>query len=100
MSKSLEKLAIIKGHFDPKNIANKELFEEDFNTIEKELKEGEKNKQVFEIIKNKKVDMAVFLRCKNCDDYNNYWVYNEMRKLAQEEYKLMKEVLNKDYSEY
>lgn len=38
MSKGLEKLARIKGHFNPKDIANKELFEEDFDTIEKELK--------------------------------------------------------------
>lgn len=38
MNKGLEVLARIKGHFNPKDIANKELFEEDFNTIEKELK--------------------------------------------------------------
>ena len=37
MGRGLERLARIKGHFDPKNIVNKELFEEDFGTIENEL---------------------------------------------------------------
>ena len=46
MSKGLEKLARIKGHFNPKDIANKELFEEDFNTIEKELKALEIIKEI------------------------------------------------------
>ena len=44
MSKGLEVLARIKGHFNPKDIANKELFEKDFNIIEKELNELDKIK--------------------------------------------------------
>ena len=34
---TLERLERIKGHFDPKYIFNKKLFNEDFDTIEKEL---------------------------------------------------------------
>lgn len=41
MSEGLERLKRIKGHFNPNEIKQKELFEEDFNTIEKELKEKE-----------------------------------------------------------
>lgn len=43
MNEALER---IKGHFNPKDIVNKELFEEDFNTIEKKLKETETYKEI------------------------------------------------------
>ena len=33
-----ERLERIKGHFDPKSIFNKELFNEDFEVIERKLK--------------------------------------------------------------
>ena len=46
MAEGLKKLERIKGHFNPKDIVNKELFEEDFNVIEKELKELEEHEEI------------------------------------------------------
>lgn len=73
-TKGLEKLARIKGHFNPKDIANKELFEEDFDTIEKEIK-------ALNIIKD-------FI------SLEPHCIYGKSkRNLTPEEYELLKEVL-------
>lgn len=108
MSKGLERLARIKGHFNPKDIANKELFEEDFNTIEQELKdyyalkkECEKAKwyqehKALKIIKKKGIDYRKFLESKNCDEYNEPIIrYNliDIKPYTKEEYDLLKEML-------
>lgn len=90
MNKGLEKLARIKGHFNPKDIANKELFEEDFNTIEKELKDKEKQDKFIEVLKPYLKDiigMNVYDR-----DFVEYFIYTKNgRKIISEDiYDLIK----------
>ena len=74
-------------------------------TIEKELKEKEvkaievckeffdKELKALEIIKEKKVNVGDFVRCKSIEDYNEYCCYGKEETLTQEEYDLLKEVL-------
>ena len=79
MSKGLNHLEILE------NLV--ELFAHfsfDFTVIEKELK-------ALEIIRNKKVDVLSLLCGCNFDDYNR--AHEEKGKLTEEEYELLKEVL-------
>lgn len=90
-------------------------YAEEFNIIENELKEKEKQdhyvemledrlnnvettcgryKQALEIIKNKKVDIPLFIRCRKLEDYNGICIINGSSELTQEEGDLLKEVLN------
>lgn len=81
MSKGLEALENIK-HYDTRV----GLHEKDYEFIEKELK-------AFEIIKTKRVDVIRLFQCFKIgalSNYNNFYAY---KKLTQEEYDLLKEVL-------
>ena len=80
MNKGLEKLARIKGHFNPKDIANKELFEEDFDTIEKELKALNIISQNFRLVgnclhaKNKYAESGwIFVKELEDEEEHNAW---------------------------
>lgn len=74
---------------------------EDFDNVETALKEnlGLKNsidriQKVFEILKKKKVNVWTLLETKTCAEYNfKEVVIKPKRKLTQEEYDLLKEVL-------
>lgn len=57
------------------------------------LKKAENKLKALEIIKNKKVNVGDFVRCKTIEDYNDYLCYGEKEKLTQEEFDLLKEVL-------
>ena len=65
---------------------------------------GEKNdklKKVIEILKDKRVDLDIFMNCKTLEEYNNaieytYKSISENYKLTPQEYDLLKEVLSND----
>lgn len=92
MSKGLEALEIIKNHLIELHSKNDKdpfihLFERlPFIIIEKELK-------ALEIIKTKWVDVLNFHTCLSLEEYNDTCTY-DWQKLTQEEYELLKEVLN------
>lgn len=48
--------------------------------------------ETISIIKEKKVDIVIFLRCKDYNDYNKWWAYKERLPLTKKEFKLLKEV--------
>ena len=49
--------------------------------------------KALEIIKEKRVNVGDFVRCRNVKDYNEYCCYNEKEKLTKEEFELLKEIL-------
>lgn len=92
--KSLER---IKGHFDPKQIVQKDLFNSDFSNINQALDQAEKNKTILHVLglhlKNKvriqKVDQAYVLIINDGDTIIN---------LNENEYNALKEWLeDEDY---
>lgn len=54
--------------------------------IEKELK-------AFNLLKDKKVDIPLFIRCSNLEDYNGICTINGSSQLTQEEYNILTEVM-------
>ena len=65
-----------------------------------EMKQHEKEHKALDIIKKKRVDMAILIDSQDLYDYNDYMnsdeIYNEYgnsRQLTQEENELLKEVL-------
>lgn len=91
MNKGLEALKRIKSRYNDRVCID---ILEDFDLVEKELKDGEKNKKALEIIKEKVLDIQTLIRTNNAVEYNSYVVkgYGE-KDLTQEEYELLKEVL-------
>ena len=79
MNKTIEALENIK-HYDTRV----GLHRDDYDTIEKSLK-------ALEIIKEKKVNVFIFLHSGDLETYND--MVEDNRKLTQEEYDLLKEVL-------
>ena len=70
-----------------------DMWREDFKTVEDALK-------ALEIIKNKEVDVGLLLACESEPEYlnrccNRYWTNDKCgwKRLSQEEYKFLKEVL-------
>jgi len=62
--------------------------------IEKELRDGEKSKQVLEIIKNKPFNTNWFVFYKDYEEYCLEYEYvNESKRLTVEEWDLLKEML-------
>ena len=49
--------------------------------------------KVLEIVKEKKVNVAMLYQVKNCEEYNAIIPHQPERKLTQEEYDLLKEIL-------
>ena len=100
MSKGLEAFEILKQDIG-------KCYEDEMLIVEtalKRLEQLEEEKQSFdrviekklkalEIIRKKRVNIGDFVRCKNIEDYNEYCCYNEKEQLTQEEYDLLKEVL-------
>ena len=107
MSKGLNYLEKLKNQFGDKydeltsfdengNIIETKRFTYDkyyFEPIEKELKEGEFNKKVLDIIKKKRVDVSMLLGgfSNTLEEYNICELI--YKPLTQEEYDLLKEVL-------
>lgn len=97
MSKGLEalrrigKIHIVRGNriFD-EYLIREQL--QDYSIIEKELK-------AFDVIKNKSVDISTFGAFETYEDYEHFYnmkfhlIENEMDKLDEEEFNLLKEVL-------
>lgn len=86
-------------------------YAEEFNIIENELKEKEelaqalsivtcengdllKYKRAFNLLKDKKVDIPLFISCSNLEDYNGICIVNGSSELTQEEYDFLKKELN------
>jgi thiamine monophosphate synthase len=97
MSKGLEALESLETEYYTKNGVRFLEFRDDderLDTIEKELK-------ALEIIKEKDVDIYIFQRCETVDKYNSRVIHivGETRELTQEEYDLLKEVLNDNSQE-
>ena len=63
------------------------------NTVEQALLNAEKEHKVFEIIKEKEVNMQVFNQCEDVETYNKVYIKQKDRQLTQEEFSLLKEVL-------
>lgn len=59
---------------------------ENINAIEKELK-------ALEIIKDKFVNVTIFMGCDSLEEYNKHPLTMRKGRLTQEEYELLKEVL-------
>lgn len=100
MSKGLEALEEIKeseqfiefqGTYgsEPEYILVGEFFEEELETIEKELK-------AFEIIKSKGIDIDLLKYHKDLEHYN-FSLRGKFRHLTQEEYDLLKEMFYEIY---
>lgn len=66
---------------------------EEIKIVETALKDTEKYKKALEIIKTKKVDVALLFYVNNADMYNRAKQFYNHHKLTQEEYELLKEVL-------
>lgn len=58
-----------------------------------ELKLVEKKLQALEIIKKKEVNMQVFNQCEDVETYNKVYIKQKDRQLTEEEFNLLKEVL-------
>lgn len=74
-----------------------EDFPEEFATIEVAVKGYEKEHEAFEIIKKKRVDTLLLKMSDNLEQYHEYMDSHgkySYFKLTQEEYALLKEVLN------
>lgn len=90
MSKELEALNnIVKYGYLMLPNENEELK----NIIETALKEKEKQDEILRIIKEKRVDIDMFMKCEDLDSYNYNIMYWHGNTLTQEEYDLLKEVL-------
>lgn len=74
-----------KGMFDNLNKQSDILIEA--------VKKAVKKAQTFDIINNKNVAILLFKKCKELIDYNSR-VFEEKRFLTQQEFDLLKEVLN------
>ena len=85
MSKGLEALKVIYELEDLQG--GRDAFWESYRIIEKELK-------ALEIIKGKEVNVFIFLHSADLETYND--MVEDNRKLTQEEFNILKEVL-KDY---
>lgn len=87
MSKGLEALKRMYEHLDVElnedDYAYK-IADKDFETIKKELK-------ALEIIKEKEINVFIFLHSGDLETYND--MVEDNRKLTQEEFDLLKEVL-------
>lgn len=76
-------------------------WDKEIATVEKEVTDAEKNKKALEIIKEKRVDVCYFMNCRTLEEYNDdvlaSYAYDqvdaEQRMLTQEEYNLLKEIL-------
>lgn len=112
MSKELEALEKIKDIIreDAEDIDNPTLLSNEINIIETALKdhekitggdfhiepinvhiENQKKIKALEIIKEKEVDVFIFLHSGDLETYND--IVEDNRKLTQEEYYLLKEIL-------
>ena len=63
------------------------------NTIKQVLIKAEKEHKALEIIKEKEVNMQVFNQCEDVETYNKVYIKQKDRQLTQEEFSLLKEVL-------
>ena len=66
---------------------------ESYETLEQALLNAEKEHKALEIIKEKEVNMQVFNQCEDVETYNKVYIKQKDRQLTQEEFKLLKEVL-------
>ena len=62
-------------------------------TVEQALLKDEKEHKALEIIKEKEVNMQVFNQCEDVETYNKVYIKQKDRQLTQEEFSLLKEVL-------
>ena len=85
----LETFAKTFGNLFGENPTHTSGYEEEIAVIKKEL-------QALEIIKEKQVDIELFSnRCKSCREYNYSVAFGKFnRDLTEEEFKLLKEVLD------
>ena len=61
--------------------------------IKQALLEAQKEHKALEIIKEKEVNMQVFNQCEDVETYNKVYIKQKDRQLTQEEFSLLKEVL-------
>ena len=75
----------------------KEALEDKNHELEKENAElkakAQKEHKALEIIKEKEVNMQVFNQCEDVETYNKVYIKQKDRQLTQEEFSLLKEVL-------
>ena len=62
-------------------------------TVEQALLNAEKEHKALEIIKEKEVNMQVFNQCEDVETYNKVYIKQKDRQLTQEEFNLLREVL-------
>lgn len=99
-----QKLAIeYKNKIDKLQKENQELKEEFITTLKKnnetlknEINKIDKLKKAIEILKNKKVNIDLLLNSSECCSYNFYAKKQDLEDLTQEEYDLLKEVLENE----
>lgn len=120
-SEALKSLEFICKILKEKSIDIKWLFTNDYNIIKQYILKAQENEKVFleremqllydknflkeenakykkvlEIIKEKDVDFYSLRRCDTVDEHNAMFTIDEFQKLTQEEFNLLKEVLEND----
>lgn len=65
----------------------------EFATIKQALIKAEKEHKILDIIKEKEVNMQVFNQCEDVETYNKVYIKQKDRQLSQEEFNLLKEVV-------
>lgn len=100
--KSLENIKKVKvdkdGPFSATFLGHDKRYCNDLFIIEKELEEGEKNKQILEVLANKGIDYRYFKKCKTVEDYNEPIILYgllDIKAYTQEEFNLLKRWLEK-----
>ena len=69
------------------------LLLQDYEIVKQALLKSEKEHKALEIIKEKEVNMQVFNQCEDVETYNKVYIKQKDRQLTQEEFSLLKEVL-------
>ena len=94
-SEALECLEEIKSYFPFVDLGKGKEYvcEKEFNTIKQALLKSEKEHKALEIIKEKEVNMQVFNQCEDVETYNKVYIKQKDRQLTEEQFNLLKEVL-------
>jgi len=89
MSKELEALDRLIAVGDPSKYWNSNYFVEDVDIVKQALQKAQEQEKVFEIIKEKKVELFTLHYSVDIDNYNSHW-NNKMYYLTEEEFELLK----------
>ena len=91
---ALEKIKEIKKLVNSNEILNYTAIVNYYcDGVKEALLKAQKEHKALEIIKEKEVNMQVFNQCEDVETYNKVYIKQKDRQLTQEEFNLLKEVL-------